>query len=607
MYYQSFSIKNFKGISEVNIDLSRNRILSLVGLNESGKSTILTAINLFYRLVKGEEISEVELNSFRPKGIDFSGEIEITGNLQLEPEDKDKLKKFLEGIDPNAKLKFPDSYSYSKKFIFKLHKYIETKNTSGLHIINEATSKSLYEENNDLWSKLLRYLKENLIPEVLFYEDFIFDIPEKIYFVVSGELTPEQNTPKNQQWQLVLNDVLKAVNPEFSSFQEDIVSIWNSDNDTATNRLSSMEGQLNNKITSGWKQLFQLPGKKTRNQSLNFKEIKLSTNSDGVTLQISFKVKTDAEKEFLINERSKGCKWFFSFLLFTEFRKNRTKNILFLLDEPASNLHSSAQLKIMDAIQDLSSGSMVVYSTHSHHLINPKWLSGSYVIINEVISEAQLQGNMTFNEGAKITAEKYFSYIGKGLGSVKSSYYQPILDRLDYKPSNIEPIPDIVITEGKNDWYAFKYFSEIVLKDTFDFHFYPGPGCDQHWDIIRLYLSWGKKFLLILDGDSAGVRAKNLYIKEFQEFLQDKIFTLNDIFGQSWTTEDLITDTDKELICDKAFGKGKYASVSSNPSQLKLALNLAINQLLIQGVAIKISKTTQKNFKTLFDFIKSHR
>ena len=89
-------------------------------------------------------------------------------------------------------------------------------------------------------------------------------------------------------------------------------------------------------------------------------------------LEVSFKIKTKSNKVFNVNERSKGFKWFFSFLLFTEFRKKRTKNILFLLDEPASNLHSTAQAHILNALEELGKDSLVVYSTHSHHLINPK-------------------------------------------------------------------------------------------------------------------------------------------------------------------------------------------------------------------------------------------
>jgi energy-coupling factor transporter ATP-binding protein EcfA2 len=287
--------------------------------------------------------------------------------------------------------------------------------------------------------------------------------------------------------------------------------------------------------------------------------------------------------------------------LFPEFRKKRSNNILFLLDEPASNLHSSAQLKILDAIKELSNGSIVIYSTHSHHLINPEWLSGAYVIINDLITDKRLLGNaMNIDDGAKITAQKYFTYVGKGKGSTKTSYFQPILDRLDYLPSYVEPIPNIVITEGKNDWYTFKYFSEIVISSKYNLNFYPGAGRNQLWDIIRLYLSWGKKFLVILDGDEPGIKAKNEYIKEFDEFIKTKILTLQDIFHQKYMTEDLIDSVDQKQICNKIFGNRKYESVKTDKDKLKSILNYAIMQLLINKEKIAFSNKTVNNFKTLF-------
>ena len=43
-------INNFKGIDQIEFDLSkspRNNVYTLVGINESGKTTILEAINFF--------------------------------------------------------------------------------------------------------------------------------------------------------------------------------------------------------------------------------------------------------------------------------------------------------------------------------------------------------------------------------------------------------------------------------------------------------------------------------------------------------------------------------------------------------------------------------
>ncbi|MBE7440321.1 MAG: AAA family ATPase [Spirochaetales bacterium] len=50
MRYSGFKIRNFKGIREIDIDFERlpeTNIFTLVGLNESGKTTVLEAINFF--------------------------------------------------------------------------------------------------------------------------------------------------------------------------------------------------------------------------------------------------------------------------------------------------------------------------------------------------------------------------------------------------------------------------------------------------------------------------------------------------------------------------------------------------------------------------------
>lgn len=49
MKFRSFTIRNFKGISETTLDLGDGTasIHTLVGLNESGKTTVLEAINMF--------------------------------------------------------------------------------------------------------------------------------------------------------------------------------------------------------------------------------------------------------------------------------------------------------------------------------------------------------------------------------------------------------------------------------------------------------------------------------------------------------------------------------------------------------------------------------
>lgn len=50
MKYMYFEIENFKGIGKIRIELDKSPemdVYTLVGLNESGKTTILEAINFF--------------------------------------------------------------------------------------------------------------------------------------------------------------------------------------------------------------------------------------------------------------------------------------------------------------------------------------------------------------------------------------------------------------------------------------------------------------------------------------------------------------------------------------------------------------------------------
>jgi energy-coupling factor transporter ATP-binding protein EcfA2 len=601
MFYKSFSIENYRGIKKVQIDFRNNRILTLVGLNESGKTTILEAISWLYSCIKKQYPSEVDLNYFRPKGIAFTGNIILETIIGLEDYDKAEIRKYwLNSLNKKKDLEIPDEFKYSISFKYQQHEY-KGKDISRKFTIKRYGAKNeLFHTDKPMWDEIISFIENNLIPEIIFYQDFLFDIPEEILFAITQDAAAQNSSQLdqsiNKEWQRVLDDVLMDVKREFISFKKLVVEKWEPDNETARQRINSMQTQVNNKITSAWKDLF-------KSKRPHFKEIKLIPTPQNGLLRVSFKVTSEGGIDFPINDRSKGFKWFFSFLIFTEFRKVRSRNILFLLDEPASNLHSSAQGKILNALENLSRDAMVIYSTHSHHLINPQWLKGAYVVINEAITDKRLEGNITFEEGGTITTESYFKYVGRGLGNVNTSYFQPILDRLEYVPSSLEPIPEIVITEGRDDWFTLKYINYALFDDKYDIKFYPGAGKDQLWEPIRIYLSWGKKFLVILDGDKGGEKSKEQYLKEFDGFVDDKIFTLKDILGKEAKIEDLIKDIDKKAIIDESFGSGSYDLVISNSNLLKSKFHLAIKQIITNKIKIKLHKNTENNFNKLFSFI----
>ena len=88
MKYKSFYIKNYKGIKELSIDLDKDpktNIITLVGLNESGKTTILEAISLFSSAPLSENIHKLIPKS---KKFSFTDSIEIHATLELDANDE---------------------------------------------------------------------------------------------------------------------------------------------------------------------------------------------------------------------------------------------------------------------------------------------------------------------------------------------------------------------------------------------------------------------------------------------------------------------------------------------------------------------------------------
>ncbi|WP_415411006.1 hypothetical protein, partial [Staphylococcus agnetis] len=72
---------------------------------------------------------------------------------------------------------------------------------------------------------------------------------------------------------------------------------------------------------------------------------------------VKFQIR-DGTRRFNVNDRSLGFRWFFSFMLFTQFRVARTapasSPLLFLFDEPASNLHAAAQQKLIESFPEIA-------------------------------------------------------------------------------------------------------------------------------------------------------------------------------------------------------------------------------------------------------------
>lgn len=76
-------------------------------------------------------------------------------------------------------------------------------------------------------------------------------------------------------------------------------------------------------------------------------------------------------------------------------RKETDRNMLYLFDEPASNLHPTAQRTLLESFVDLSTKGIIVYTTHSHYLIEPAWLGRTSIVANVGLGEQPVSIDFT--------------------------------------------------------------------------------------------------------------------------------------------------------------------------------------------------------------------
>lgn len=582
-------IKKFKWIDNLELDLTNKwNIITFVWLNESWKTTILEAIDFFENWI--ENWNEYMLVS-KSNQFDFTWDIEVKIEYLLDENDEKIIKDFCSSKDFILS-KDVKKISITKWLNFKNSEFVK-QNTNSWDIqlswktkwSRSKSDKKLWHDEQ-LWQDIVSEIKNKLLPKIIYYKDFLFNFPEKIYL--------EENWSQPKEFIYIIQDILDSLDSSLK-IKEHIVDRYNKKWDKGAesalqHTINKTQFFLTTKLKDTWWKLFPW--------SSNL-EVILKVWDDNWACYIEFKLKEGWVNEFNIAERSLWFKWFFSFLLFTELRKNRQDELwetVFLLDEPASNLHSMAQIQLLDIFTQMSEASKIFYTTHSQYLINPKFLAWTYIVKN---NNLDYKNEINYLNNADIKAINYKNFVVNHPD--QKHYFQPILDTLEYQPSLLENVPNIMITEWKSDYYTFKYINEFILSNKYDkINIYPGGWSWTHLNILQLYLWWWRDFVVILDQDKWWKDWKKLYIKELWNIVEDKIYNLDDILKQrndDYELEDLFSDEEKLEIVKK------YNSQATKYK--KSEFNMWIMLLYMEWTPIELSEITKEKFIKIFDFINS--
>jgi hypothetical protein len=304
-------------------------------------------------------------------------------------------------------------------------------------------------------------------------------------------------------------------------------------------------------------------------------------------LWVRFRIE-DADGLFSIRERSLGFRWFFVYLLITTYRgrrKSAANDILFLFDEPASNLHQSAQQALLTSLEELAKQATIIYTTHSHHLIEPAWLGTTFVVANEGQPPDALSPDYTA-ERTDIVVTPYRQFAANHPN--QAHFFQPILDVLDYAPSRLELVPNMVMVEGKSDFYLLEYYQSVAAPSETRLAITPGGGAGTLDDLIQLYIGWARPFVVLLDSDRTGLTQKRRYLDKFGPLLEPHLVDLATASGRKSAKgiESLLADSDKLKL-------QRIMDPSSRAYNKKL-LALGVQEALIRREVVNFTQATNR-------------
>jgi len=603
MRYTEFKFKNFKGIEQMTLKLS-GPVTTLIGLNESGKTTILEAIFCFSYGAEDLQVINPELASLRvpdqwipiSKRANFNDTIEICAVVELSPEDQRALRVHMRTeydltlTDPPKLIKISEIHSFENSR-FTESNYIwdiAIRGTKG----RQRNPRRYNSASSEEWHGAVNFIK-TLLPRIWYFPNFLFELPERFSLAETDPLAGDEQHDRGRFYRSTFEQILRQIGSG-AELETHVVERLKSSERTDGRNLSALLLQMGRVVTNtiyeGWDRIF---GRRPVAQEI---EIEAGLEDEEPYLELKIK---GPDGYYDLSERSLGFRWFFMFLLMTSFHgldEGDGPKALFLLDEPASNLHSTAQAELLKSFQTLVEKCDLAYATHSHHLIDLRWLDSAYIVKNAALGSLDMADYVTRRVGSNtsISATPYRRFVAEN--PKQTSYIQPVLDLLEYRPSVLEPVPDVVLVEGKSDFYLLRYAREVLDLGP-DVKLVPGTGAGSLEPLIQLHVGWGKSFLILLDGDAEGKKQKERYESTFGPVVEGRCLLLPDACGDGSvkTVEDLVEEGDREHFMGAIF-----ATDEVRPKQKK-AFSRAVLELYARKEALPLSSRSEERIVSLLE------
>lgn len=586
MRYKQFIIKNYRAITgPLEIPVDKGSLMPIIGINESGKTTILQAIFAFDHYNDDsndrgrhlDDVSNLYRSSSPPATVE--AEIEIT---------RSELRKIFSECGKESSTEKSTYEDLGRR----------TKWPSRLVILRTIPTRKYtihgeYFGNDGLQDTVAREIIRRL-PYILYFDDFRDKIPEKIEI-------PLEEGESSGEWFDIIEQLFAYTDKSFSTHKLAKMEVRQ-----RKTVLSQVQRRLNETLTRQW-QNFRLDDREALEIQIEFAQEVLAaqavqppTSAAGplatsappptaqlvknyIKLEVVESDRQGNRRFFFISDRSKGFYWFFNFVMKLEFNPKVTddqQHSIYLLDEPGSYLHAHAQRKLCEKLRQIACTNHVIYCTHSHYLLDPE-----VIPINSVMVADK-------DESSNIGLTRMIDYREKT--KTPWSALQPVLDALQIKPYALDLIhaQTTVITEGIYDYYCLELF-----RGERPISVLPCLGAPSVKSYIPLMIAWQVEFRALWDNDAEGRKQYGHAQALFGEVIAERSLRLLpcDTPNCSWIIQNMFDGGDLVLVRQEL---GLAQDTSFERTMLALFYSSAK-----QSIVERMSQVTHTRFNELFDHL----
>jgi AAA15 family ATPase/GTPase len=369
MKIKKIAIKNYRGIKERQ-EIPLANFSSIVGKNDSGKSIILNAIASFLN-PKAYPITESDFNNpSEPIVIECSfcdDDIKET----LESKIKSKIKKD-DGLDEFLIDILPDGILTVQKLAYTPQKVFDNENIL-IDDFEDYKFSLLYSRSDDELSKLL---KDNLIEMPVSGIGRNSKL-EKIKHIKEfcnkrGDKTTQRFIPDEYKISSILPDIelfasdhgLEADTSFKTNSLSEIKDYFTQQTSDNTKKLSKIQEEIKGEMAREAESI-----KNYMSDYANIKKVEINPNFDWPkaisSVNVSFQLADDV-MPIPMTHKGAGYRRLFMVARFRYLaEKKKGGNIIYLIEEPETFLHPSAQEDLLNAFKDLSEDNQIVITTHS--------------------------------------------------------------------------------------------------------------------------------------------------------------------------------------------------------------------------------------------------